>query len=254
IATSNVKGADAGHSLPPGDYVCVTVRDTGTGIDKETLVHIFDPFFTTKPDGRGTGLGLAMVYSFVKLSRGFIYVESEPGRGTTFFLYFRHTTAPVPVARMPRLALSLQAGTETVLVAEDDDDLRTLTVRLLHDSGYNVLAARNSMEALSLGREYAGAIDVLIADVVMPGMSGPAMAAQFRGTHQETQVLYVSGHARGVPAGLGLQNPTDHLLAKPFGYHALAEKVRRIIDSRKAASGARAPQPRKQSRKIKVLA
>jgi PAS domain S-box-containing protein len=254
IATANVEGAGVGRHLPPGDYACVTVRDTGTGIDAETLTHIFDPFFTTKADGHGTGLGLAMVYSFVKQSRGFVYVESEPGKGTTFFLYFRLTTAPVPASRRPRLALAPRAGTETVLVAEDDEDLRALTVRLLHDCGYNVLAARNPQEALSLGREYADAIDVLITDVVMPGMSGPAMAAQFRGTHHETRVLYVSGHARGALAGHGLQGSTDNLLAKPFGYHTLAEKVRQIIDSRRAASGGHTPQTRKQARKIKVLA
>jgi two-component system cell cycle sensor histidine kinase/response regulator CckA len=133
-----------------------------------------------------------------------------------------------------------------VLVAEGDEDLRNLTVRLLHECGYNVLAARGPKEALSLGRRHTDNIDLLIADVIMPEMSGPAMAAKFRGLHDETRVLYVSGHTRGVLAGHGWQDSTDSLLTKPFGFQALADKVRQIIDGRSAASRRSAPRPRKK--------
>jgi len=254
IATANASGADVDRPLPPGDYVRMTVRDTGTGIDRETLAHIFDPFFTTKTEGKGTGLGLAMVYAFVEQSCGFIYVESEPGKGTTFTLYFRRTTAPAPAAPETVAARPPRAGSGTVLVAEDNEDVLTLTARMLQDSGYNVLEAAGPREALTLGRRHAARIDLLITDVIMPGMSGPAMAAEFRNLHAETQVLYVSGHGRGTLAGHGWPGSTDSLLAKPFGHSALADKVRQILESPIAPSGKNAPRLPGQTRKRNALA
>jgi two-component system, cell cycle sensor histidine kinase and response regulator CckA len=216
---------------PTGSYVRVTVSDTGDGMDAQTMTRIFDPFFTTKTEGHGTGLGLAMVYSFVKQSRGYIYVDSELGKGTQFTLYFRCTQAVQPSA--PAVATEIPCGSrgETLLIVEDDEPLRALAAHMMRECGYHVLAAGNGQEALALTRGHAAAIDLLITDVIMPDMSGPALVEQVRGIRPETRILYFSGHARSTLAGHGLVLAGDHLLVKPFDLRTLADKVRHLLDA-----------------------
>ena len=219
----------AGDAVPAGDYAILAVADTGTGMDAETMRQIFDPFFTTKPDGKGTGLGLAMVCGFMKESGGHVRVASRPGEGTTFRLYFPRREAAVDVAPPQAAAAGCPRGTETVLVAEDDETLRGLVVQMLSECGYRVLAGAGAAEALALGCGCDG-LDLLITDVIMPDMSGPDLVARLRETHPAVRVLYASGHTRGTLERHGLTELNEGLLAKPFGLKDLAERVRRVMD------------------------
>ncbi len=236
LATARVGVGQTGRPLceapPPGEYIRLTVSDTGAGIDREALPHIFDAFYTTKAEGQGTGLGLAMVYGLVKQSRGFIYVESTPGKGTKFTLYFHYTKALAAASEGAAAVLPGKTGTETVLVAEDDEELRSLSARVLGDCGYSVLAAGSGREALSIGLKHTGRIDLLITDVVMPDMSGPALAVQFGVMHGEARVLYVSGYPPAMMASHGWKGCIDNLLTKPYDLCTLADKARQTIDGR----------------------
>jgi PAS domain S-box-containing protein len=217
---------------PSGPHVLLAVRDTGTGMDEATREQIFEPFFTTKPVGQGTGLGLPMVYGFVKQSGGHICVASEAGKGATFTIYLPRVDTP---AEAPAEAIDTKAdarGDETVLVAEDDRSVRQLLVRVLRRLGYTVLEAACADEALPLSEGHDGPIHLLIADVVMPGMSGPKLAKRLRAARPEMRVLYISGYAE--PA---LGAPDDGRLAsflhKPFETQALVRKVRHVLDDKR---------------------
>ncbi len=229
------------HSVVvPGPYVMLAVSDTGTGMNADTKTRAFEPFFTTKPKGKGTGLGLATVYGIVQQSGGHIWVYSEPGQGTTFKSYLPRVDAPVEPASPAPVATGSQRGSETILVVEDQDEVRKLTSKMLAARGYHVLVAASGHEALALASQLeapgpaAGAaqrIDLLATDVVMPGMSGREVALLLATTRPQMKVLYLSGYPDESIAHDRVLEPGAAFLQKPFTAEGLARKVREVLDS-----------------------
>ena len=245
LATDNIEFT-ASHKcrfedLPPGRYVRLTVTDTGSGMDAETLDHIFEPFFTTKEVGKGTGLGLPMVYGIVKQNGGCVDVESRPGQGATFKIYLPRIEAAVeaPGARIS-LAAKLE-GSETILVVEDEDALRTLLCRFFRLYGYNVLEARHGGEALLICERHPGPIHLMITDVVMPQMSGKELADRLAPLHPEMTVFFMSGYTDSDLTGYGAPESSQHFIPKPFRPMDLVKKVRDFLD---ASRGVTADSPR----------
>ncbi|MBI4542932.1 MAG: PAS domain S-box protein [Gemmatimonadetes bacterium] len=234
LETANVEVGEAEaaerSALVPGEYVKLVVSDTGSGMDVETRSHLFEPFFTTKRKGEGTGLGLATVYGIVKQSGGYVYVDSEPGRGTTVTIFLPAVAAATmpPAPRLPPAAS--HRGAETILVVEDEEAVRKLTRRLLEARGYTVLAAASGGEALSLVERYAGGIALLVSDVVMPGMSGPEVVQRVCALRPETKALLVSGYTDDAMIRHGVRDSGIAFLQKPFTPDALARKVRELLD------------------------
>ena len=229
IATSNVElSADVVAKFPyvrPGPYVQLSVKDTGTGMDADTIAHIFEPFFTTKEKGKGTGLGLATVYGVVKQSDGYIWVDSTPGTGTTFRiclpLAVRAVAAP-PIEKSPAKA---PRGSETILLAEDEDSLRALLADLLEQNGYKVLPASCGAKAMEIAGKHAGPIHLLLTDVVMPGVGGPALARSLAAVRPETKILFMSGYIEFHSSGASNLPPDVQILQKPFSNDALIRGV-----------------------------
>jgi PAS domain S-box-containing protein len=224
----------AAHSkgqIAPGRYVLLRVQDSGSGMDDTTLGKIFEPFFTTKEPGKGTGLGLATVYGIVHQSGGAIGVDSAPGRGTTFTIYLPRIDAPVaarePVAGQARL----ERGDETILLVEDDREVRELAAEVLKAAGYTVLESGDPLEALVIGERHREDIRLLISDMVMPAMRGPALAAQILQIQPEARILYMSGYTTEAIASQGAIDPAGPLLQKPFTPDGLARIVRQVLDS-----------------------
>jgi len=218
-----------------GEYVLLAVTDTGCGMDEATRARIFEPFFTTKEPGKGTGLGLATVYGVIQQSRGHIWVYSEPGQGTTFKLYFPRLDAPEdPASRSRRLALESPParGAETVLLVEDDPSLRELAATLLRAQGYQVLPAADGPAALALCEARGGEINLLLTDLVMPGMSGRELAEAVAARWAEIPVLYVSGYTDDAVVRHGLLTSGIAFLQKPFTPAQLATRVRQVLDAR----------------------
>ncbi len=215
----------------PGPYVLLAVSDTGVGMDSATRARIFEPFFTTKEPGRGTGLGLATVYGIVKQSGGYIWVYSEPGHGTTFKIYLPRVAGAPEVAEPSPGAAIHARGSETVLLVEDQDDVRTLARRVLEGRGYTVLPARNGDEALELVARYRNRIHVLVTDVVMPGINGRDLARRVTSSRPDVKVLFVSGYTGEAVHQRGLLEPGVAFLQKPFTAEVLARKVREVLDS-----------------------
>jgi CheY-like chemotaxis protein len=211
-----------------GDYVELTVADTGFGIDAGVQAHLFEPFFTTKQRGR-TGLGLASVHGIVKQSGGHITVESEPGRGTTFVIYFPATAQTAACHDVPEPPAD--GGRETVLLVEDDGGVRGLISDVLRRRGYRLLVADSALRAIELVSAHPGAIDLLITDVGMPGLIGQAVADAMRVTHGGVKVLYVSGYTDDVVMPDGFTETTGAFLHKPFTPDALARKVRAVLSA-----------------------
>jgi len=217
--------------IKPGQYVLLSVSDTGTGMDAETQARIFEPFFTTKPAGKGTGLGLSTVFGIVKQSGGTIGVYSEPGHGTKFKIHLplREETEKVP---QDTKLIPLSGGNEVIFVVEDTILLRELTRLLLEGVGYRVIDSGVPEEALRIAKDYVGPLPLLITDVIMPGMSGITLAEEFAKIRPETKVLYTSGYADDAITRHGGLASDASFLEKPFSRDALIRKVRQILDSR----------------------
>jgi PAS domain S-box-containing protein len=218
--------------IPPGEYVQLSVTDTGCGMDPEVQARIFEPFFTTKPVGQGTGLGLSTVYGIVKQSGGFIWCYSEPELGSTFKVYLPVLRSAVIVPEVPVRPSAPQGGSETVLVVEDEDVVRAMACRGLRDHGYTVLEARNGAEALALVQDNPATIDLVVSDVVMPELGGRELAARLALVDPALPVLYMSGYTGEDVIQRGLMDPGAPFQPKPFTPDALARTVRELLDSR----------------------
>jgi two-component system, cell cycle sensor histidine kinase and response regulator CckA len=226
------------YPVQPGPYVRLTVSDTGCGMDAKTRARIFEPFFTTKEKGQGTGLGLSMVYGVVKQSEGYIDVYSEPGMGTTFKIYLPRIDEAVTPGKAESALSSTLRGSETVLLVEDEGALRALTRNLLETCGYTVLEAKSGTEALDVSQQHSGAIDLLLTDVVMPGISGRLLADQLVQLRPQIRVVYMSGYTGQTVGAHGILDPGSLFLQKPFTRDALARKIREALDQKQKSSSA----------------
>jgi two-component system cell cycle sensor histidine kinase/response regulator CckA len=229
--------------MPPADYVRIDVSDTGTGIPAEIVDKIFEPFFSTKEVGKGTGLGLSTVYGIVKQTGGFVYVDSEQGKGTTFRIFLpRHHAEQEPqhesqatngtakdgAAEPPKPRVDL-TGQGTILLVEDEEGLRSLNARGLRSRGYTVVEASNGIEALEALEERDGAIDLVVSDVVMPEMDGPTLLRSMRKRNPNLKIIFVSGYAEDAFAKSLEENEKFDFLAKPFALSALVAKVKETM-------------------------
>jgi PAS domain S-box-containing protein len=215
-------------SMTPGDYVLLSVSDTGMGMDKQTQTHIFEPFFTTKERGRGTGLGLATVYGFVKQIGGYVWVESEPGVGSTFEIYLPVACEAAPKNGPVAATTASGRGEGTVLLVEDEESLRTLTRSILEQGGYAVIEACNGMEAIEIAREAAGPIHLLLTDMVMPGMNGQAVAEKIGELFPGIRVAYMSGYTGFTTREAASLNAI--IIAKPFTRNILLQKLSEALE------------------------
>jgi two-component system cell cycle sensor histidine kinase/response regulator CckA len=215
--------------IQPGLYVVLSVTDTGEGMDKETQLRIFEPFFTTKEKGKGTGLGLSTVYGIIKQSGGYVLVESEPRHGTTFRIYLPRVEGALEPAGPVGVSPSHSGGSETVLLVEDEESVRQLVRETLESKGYKVLEADNGDAALQIASGHSGKIDMLITDVVMPGMSGRELSARLCAACPQTKVLYLSGYTEDAIVHEGVIDPDTAFLQKPFTLQALSRKVREVL-------------------------
>ncbi len=235
IETANVAIDEeyAAHHLgvEPGAYVMLAVTDTGHGMDQQTKARLFEPFFTTKERGKGTGLGLSTAYGIVNQSGGNIWVYSEPGLGTTFKVYLpREPSTTAPVASKPPMVPGRSTGTETILVVDDEEALRTVAKRALEAAGYTVLTAAAADEALLLCAQHPGGIQLLLTDVVMPRMSGRGLARELIAVRPTLKVLYMSGYTDSAIVHHGALDPGTHFLGKPFTGADLTRRVREVLD------------------------
>jgi PAS domain S-box-containing protein len=220
----------------PGDYVVLTVRDDGRGMVPEVLAKAFEPFFTTKGIGEGTGLGLATVHGIVHQNHGAITVRSAPGRGTDFALYFPRSVASVEPVAQDEGEPTLPAGSETILVVEDEPEVLQLTQRALRARGYTVLTASSPDRALELATAHPDRIDLLLTDVMMPVMSGPDLARALSKSRPDTRLLFMSGFSADLIARDGKLDPNTNFLGKPFTLSELASRVRLVLDAATAAA------------------
>ena len=235
IETANLALTDdrleaEGLSLEPGPYVMLAITDTGIGMDEATRAHAFEPFFTTKGKGKGTGLGLATVYGIIDQSGGGVAMRTAPGRGTSIRIYLPVTTAS-PVPERPQVAPLATEGTETLLLVEDNDAIREISARALRRRGYTVYEARNAEEAIDWTLKATRRADILITDVVMPGLSGPNLAARLLQQNPKLRVLYMSGYSEDATEVHGTFWGGVPLLQKPFTPSQLAERVRMALDA-----------------------
>jgi len=233
-ANQTVSGATAlgAAIMPPGEYVRIEVTDTGTGMSKEIQSKIFDPFFTTKPVGQGTGLGLATVYGIVKQSGGFITVDSELGKGTSFGIYLpRRKVEAMDAAAVeaPPAAARDVTGQDTILLVEDEEAVRSFAARALRMRGYNVLEAGGGEEALEIVKREGDKLDLIITDVVMPNMDGPTMVRHIKAIKPELAVIFMSGYAEEAFRRSDQSSEDIHFLPKPFGLKQLAAKVKEVL-------------------------
>jgi two-component system, cell cycle sensor histidine kinase and response regulator CckA len=214
---------------PPGDYVALSVTDTGHGMSAETQAHIFEPFFTTKRPGQGTGLGLATVYSIVKQSKGFIETESELGKGTRFTIYLPRV-APPAGTELPTTPPTVRGGSETILFAEDEESIRKFTSTFLTRLGYRVLCAADGIEAIDIAKAHAGEIDLLVTDIVMPHMGGRELAETLRRTLPDLKILFISGYAGDGSVRDAIKAMNAQLMQKPFpSMPAFAKAIRDVL-------------------------
>jgi two-component system, cell cycle sensor histidine kinase and response regulator CckA len=220
------------HSMvPPGDYVLLSVADSGQGIATEHLPHIFEPFYTTKEAGKGTGLGLATVYGIVTQNGGFVWVYSEPGLGTTFKVYLPRVESLGCEVRAAKPTEESAGGSETVLLVEDEASVRQASRQFLARSGYIVLEASDGEDALLVSRKHRGPIHLMVTDVVMPRMGGPRLAERLAEERLDMKVLFVSGYAENTVLQHGKIDVATRFLQKPFSLKALARKVREVLEA-----------------------
>ena len=229
LETSNVEAP--GPVGKPVEWVRLMVRDTGVGLSPEARAHLFEPFFTTKPRGKGTGLGLATVHGIVHQCGGELHVESEPDRGTAFEILLPRSAAGAPSVEPPVPFTARPGGSETVLVVEDEPEVREVTQRALRSGGYQVLAAASGEEALALDPAILGRVQLLVTDVVMPGLDGRATAEEMCRRHPSLRVLYVSGYTQDLIAQRGALDADSQFLPKPFTAGALLSRVRAVLDA-----------------------
>ena len=236
ITTSNVtldeNYARAHTGANPGDYVMLSVSDTGTGMTEEVKARLFEAFFTTKPSGKGTGLGLATCQTIVQQSGGHIDVDSEVGKGTTFKIYFPQVDEPLDTDTKFIKAGPLPRGTETLLVVEDEPGVRHLAQRVLENQGYTVLRAMNGQHALHLAQEHKGSpIRLVVTDVIMPLMGGKVMAEWLKTTYPDLKILFTSGYTDDAIAQHGVLDAGVEFLSKPYTPATLVRKVREMLDT-----------------------
>ena len=228
-ADADLTGAEAStRGMHPGSYVTLRVRDTGAGMDDATRSRIFEPFFTTKPVGRGTGLGLATVHGVVHQSGGFITVDSSPGEGSTFTVYLPRTTH-LASPQAAAVVDTIERGSETVLLVEDELEVRTVARRVLVEAGYTVLEASNAAEAVEVFEASARPIAILVSDVVMPGLDGHELSQMLQLRAPSLRTLFVSGYSFDAP-GASAAMDEGNFLAKPYDPGELARRVRSILD------------------------
>jgi PAS domain S-box-containing protein len=232
IATGNAVVAAlnaADPALPPGDYICISVTDTGTGMSADVVARAFDPFFTTKPIGQGTGLGLSMIYGFARQSNGHVSIDSMPGRGTTVKLYLPRHHGEAAVSAAAFVGADAHAATgETVLVVEDEPVVRGVIVEMLHEQGYRVLESVDGPSGLRVLRDEAR-IDLLVTDVGLPGMNGRQLADQARETRPELKILFITGYAESVAMADGFLQPGMEMITKPFDLDNLSQRIRNMV-------------------------
>ena len=215
---------------PNGSYIELTVSDNGIGMDPKTRHRIFEPFFTTKEASQGTGLGLATVYGIVKQSNGFIWVETKLNEGTSFSIQFPRIDKPVEVS-MPEIATKTPSGHETILLVEDEEQIRRATVEVLNILGYQVFEAASGIQAIRLAELYKDPIHLLLTDVIMPRMNGRELAEKIKEIHPETTILYMSGYTDDIISKHGVLEEDVHFLNKPFTSSVLATTIREILES-----------------------
>jgi CheY-like chemotaxis protein len=235
IVTANIvlDQASAARQLDahPGEYVTLSISDTGVGMDEEVKNRIFEPFFTTKGQEKGTGLGLSTVYGIVKQNSGHILVESQVGQGTTFQIYLPRTTESPPPPKIPHKAPPTSVkGTETILVVEDEIVVRELAVQILKSQGYQVLEAGHGLEALQVVQELDGPLHLLLTDVVMPEMNGKDLAERLQAQRPDVRVIFMSGYSENVIAEHGILDEGIAFLPKPFSLEVLTQKIRAVLD------------------------
>jgi len=228
--------ADMHPHVQPGDYVMLAVSDTGAGMDETTKARIFEPFFTTKEQGKGTGLGLAVVHGIVKQSGGHIEVYSELGKGTSFKVYLPLVKEPLPTRKSSPSLLTMPQGKETVLLVEDEDAVRELARHALQSCGYSVLEASDGLQAVQAARDHKGPIDLLVSDVVMPHLGGRQLAERLAAVRPGMKVLFLSGYTADAVIRHGVLEADYAFLQKPFTPTSLAKKVRDVLDA-KASGG-----------------
>jgi CheY-like chemotaxis protein len=236
IETANVE-LDQGYTrthveVNPGPYVMLAVSDSGCGMDAATQARIFEPFFTTKEKDKGTGLGLATVYGIVKQSGGSIWVYSEPGKGTTFKVYLPRSVEEREEVAVAASRPATARGEETVLLVEDEPSLRPLISEVLRMNGYDVLEAGNGTDALKIAFEHGGSIDLVVSDLVMPGMGGAELIRRLARSQPEMKALFISGYTEGAALHQGVRTVGVAYLQKPFTPSALAEKVREVLEAK----------------------
>jgi PAS domain S-box-containing protein len=234
-AGNTIVGNDATREsaeLRPGVYVVLTVSDTGVGMSRKVQDHIFEPFFTTKESGQGSGLGLSTVFGIVKQSGGHIFVDSDPGRGSTFRIFFPASRErPTKVVTSTNLPPARLVGVETILLVEDESAVRTFVARALRQQGYQVLDASNGGEALMIAEQHPGTIHLLLTDVIMPRISGKQLAERLRLMRTDLRILYMSGYAEEIIAPHGVLEPGAAFIEKPLTAEGLGRKIREILDA-----------------------
>jgi CheY-like chemotaxis protein len=219
-----------------GDYVRIRVADNGAGMSIEQLEHIFEPFYTTKEMGKGTGLGLATVYGVIKQHRGFIEVHSKENKGSTFDLYFPRTYSKQAVTQSDSGMITVQ-GSETILLVEDEKLVLELVRQTLEADGYQVLACNDPAEAVERVAKYEEEIDMVVTDIVMPGMNGRVLYEKISELRPNLKVLYMSGYAANAIINRGMVEPGIHYIQKPFSVAAISKKVRDVLDATSVPEG-----------------